>query len=176
MAVGGDLEIRINTDGERIFRDLGRRIRVLTDRAELNRKLRGGLRDQGRPIVDVLRSRVRGVQVTSKLDGAGRPHYSRQLRERVATAIRMSVAYQGIRFNVESARLGDGKYSAQLPKYLDGELPGYQNWRHPVFGHEPWEVQHGQPWFFVTIREHAADFERACDRVMQDLFEEIARR
>lgn len=167
-----DLEVRINTDGEKEFRALARRFKEASNGTELNKKLRDKLRDVGRPVQEELRVAVKNVQVQSKLGGMGKPHYSRMLRARVAGAIRMSVAYKGIRFNVLGSAVGP--YGAALAKYLDGELPGYSRWRHPVFGSDRWEVQYGSPWFFETIRHHAGDFERACSDAMSEMLREIS--
>lgn len=171
----GEIEIRLRTDGEAEFRALAQRLRRAAS-GELERKLRRNLREAGRPVVAHLRTAVMAVNVTSSRGGTADPSYSRQLRQRVASAIRLSVAFQGIRFAVQGSAVGDGKYGLTLPKYLDGELPMYKNWRHPVFGQEGvWEVQHGKPWFFVTIREHAADFEEACVAAINEIVMEIGR-
>lgn len=168
-----DIEIRINTEGEQEFRKVARKLKEAATGKALDTKLRRNIRDTGRPIVFELRAAVMAVQVQSKLMGGGHPHYSRQLRARVASAIRMSVAYKGSRFTVQSTTLGD--YGPALVKYLDSELPGYQRWRHPVFGNTShWEVQRGQPWFFETIRQHTRDFEDACQRAISEVLRDIA--
>lgn len=170
----GDLDIRLRTNGEGEFRALAQRLRRAGS-GELEKKLRSKMREAGRPVLVELKARVLAVQVTSSQNGQAPPSYSRQLRRRISSALRVSVAYKGIRFAVQSQLLGDGKYSDNLPRYLDGELPGYKNWRHPVFGKEPWVVQYGKPWFFVTIREHAADFESACVEAINEIVMEAGR-
>lgn len=171
----GEIEVRLRTDGEAEFRALAQRLRQAAA-GELERKLRRNLRAAGRPVVSDLRAAVMRVNVTSSRGGMAHPSYSRNLRQRIASAIRVSVAFAGIRFAVQGSAVGDGKYGFTLPKYMDGELPMYKNWRHPVFGNENvWEVQYGQPWFFVTIREHAADFEEACVAAINEIVMEIGR-
>lgn len=168
-----DMEVRINTEGEQAFRALGRRLKEAAGGKKLDTKLRANIRETARPVVEELRSAVRSVQVQSSRGGMGKPHYSRQLRARVASAVRVSVAYKGVRFNVLGSAVGP--YGSQLARYLDSELPGYARWRHPVFGHhDRWVEQHGSPWFFETIRHHAADFERACERAIDEVLRDIA--
>lgn len=174
MASGGDIEIRLFTSGEAELRALSARLKKAAG-GELERKLRRNLRSAGQPVLMELRAAVKAVQVTSSRGGMAPPSYSRQLRTRIARALRVSVAFKGVRFNVQGSAMGDAKYGAALAKYMDGELPMYRNWRHPVFGKEPWVVQHGKPWFFVTIRRHTADFEEACVSAINEIVMEIGR-
>lgn len=169
----GDIEVRIQIGGVNEFRDVARAVRKYAEGDEFYRRVSREIRDTGKPVVDELRDAVMRVNVTSTRDGLGRPKRQTALRARVAAAIRMSVAYKGIRFNVEGARV-DEKYGSALAKYLDGELPGYENWRHPIFGHDRWTVQHGSPWFFETINNHAEDFEEACSRAIDEVAQDIA--
>lgn len=169
----GEIDIRINTDGEQTFRALSARLKEASTGGKLNRDLRANLRKAGAPVVGELRAAVQAVVVQSSKNGLGRPHYSRRLRARVASAVRLSVAYKGVRFNVQGA-LVDEKYGNALAKYLDGEIPQYKAWRHPVFGRDVWTVQYGSPWFFETVRLHAEDFEQACAQAMNDAFRNIA--
>lgn len=169
-----DIDIRLRTNGESEFRALAQRLRRAGS-GELEKKLRSNIRAAGRPVLAQLKVAVMAVEVQSSKGGHAPPSYSRLLRKRISSALRMSVAYKGIRFAVQSQLLGEGKYSENLPRYLDGELPGYKNWRHPVFGKEPWVVQHGKPWFFVTIRAHAGDFEDACVKAINEIVMEAGR-
>lgn len=168
----GDMEIRLFTDGEKEFRSLSRAL-LRASAGELEKKLRSNLRQAAQPVLAELRTAVMAVEVSSSRGGMGRPSYSRQLRRRIASAMRISVAFAGIRFAVQASAVGDGKYSGALAKYLDGELPMYKNWRHPVFGRDAWTVQHGSPYFFVTIRAHASDFEEACASAVNDVLNDI---
>jgi hypothetical protein len=169
--VTADAEVRIQIQGEGDMRALAQRLRSASVNGDLQKALNRNLRDKGQPVIAELRSAVQGVQVTSTKGGLGKPQYNRMLRARVASAIRMSIAYKGIRFNVEGARVG--AYGAALAKYLDSELPGYKDWRHPVFGRNIWTVQHGSPWFFQTIRLHADSFENACISAINDFLAKI---
>lgn len=169
-----DMEVRLFADGEQELRALARRMRDAGN-GDLQAKLRRNLRDAGRPVLAELRTAVVGVQVTSSRGGKAHPSYSRQLRQRVAKALRLSVAYRGIRFNVQGSAMGDAQYGAALAKYLDGQLAGYRRWRHPVFGQaEVWAEQSGRPWFFVTIMANADQFEAACVDAVNEIIGEIA--
>lgn len=169
-----DIEVRLFSGGEQEFRAVAARMRR-AGMGELQLKLRRNLRAAGQPVLAELRTAVRGVEVTSSRGGTAHPDYSRKLRERVAKALRLSVAYRGIRFNVQGQAMGDERYGAALAKYLDATLPGYKKWRHPVFGNtEVWEEQTGKPWFFVTIMANAERFEDACEQAINEIIGEIA--
>lgn len=169
--VSADAEVRIQVQGEKEMRALAQRLRSASTNGNLQNALNRRLRDKGQPVIAELRAAVMGVQVTSSKGGLGKPQYKRNLRGRVAAAVRMSIAAKGIRFNVESGRVG--AYGAALTKYLDSELPGYKDWRHPVFGRDIWTVQHGSPWFFQTIRLHADSFENACISAINDFLAKL---
>lgn len=172
--VKADIAIRIATEGEDNFRKVGAILRSYGDGKEINQQLRTHLRDMGAPIIAELRAAVMGVVVTSKLGGAGRPHRETGLRARVASAVRMSVAYSGINFTVLGSAVG--AYGSTLAKYLDSTLPGYKVWRHPVFGSDRWESQAGQPWFFDTIDAHEEDFAKACMDAIDEVLTQIESR
>jgi len=168
-----DMEIRLLTDGEKDFRALAANLRRAGN-GQLQLALRRNLRAAAQPVLGELRTAVQAVTVSSSRGGTAHPDYSRQLRSRIAKALRISVAYRGVRFNVQGQAMGDPKYGAVLAKYMDSTLPGYQKWRHPVFGNtEVWEEQRGQPWFFVTIMENAATFEAACVEAVNEVIREI---
>lgn len=169
-----DMEVRLYASGENELRALANRMRA-AGAGDLQLKLRRNLRAAAQPVLNDLRVAVRAVEVSSSRGGAAHPSYSRQLRERVAKALRISVAYRGVRFAVQGQAMGDEKYGAALAKYLDGELPGYRRWRHPVFGQDRvWEEQNGRPWFFVTIMANADQFEAACEQAVNEVIGEIA--
>lgn len=160
----GELEIRLNTDGERPFRRLAKDFGEAA-RGGLQQRLRNNIRQTAQPVLNEIRAACMAVEVQSTRGGTARPSYSRGLRRRVAAATRVTVAYQGVRFGVSGGAVGP--YGAALAAYLDSELA--PRWRHPVFGGPAWTVQHGSPFFFVTIRRHADDFEDACWRAIDEV-------
>lgn len=175
MATTVAMEVEMQASGDREFAQVGRRL-LEAGRGELQKKLRENIRDAGRPVVEEIRTAVRAVEVESTQGGMAPPSYSRGLRQKAASGTRMYVSYRGVRFVVHASYVGAGKYSGALLRYLDAELPMYKNWRHPVFGNKDvWTVQHGSPWFFVTVRRNAARFENACLEAMDQTVREIAR-
>lgn len=128
-------------------------------RADLDRMMRRNIRTAARPVIADLRSTVLSIQVSSSRGGVARPDTDTQLRQRIARAVSVSTTRKGVRIVVPGRRIGS--YGAALSKYLDTTIKGYARWRHPVFGHDVWAEQRGQPWFFNTINRHATDFRRA---------------
>lgn len=167
-----NIEIRIATDGEKDFRRISNEFGEAAN-GKLQRELRKNLYATAMPILNDLKAAVMAVEVTSSKGGMAPPSYSRQLRRRVAAALRVTIAYGGVRFGAADSQIGP--YGAALAKYLDAEIPRYQNWRHPVFGKDIWVVQHGSPWFFETIRRHTDDFEAACFKAISETLRDLAR-
>jgi hypothetical protein len=162
--MSGELEIRLNTNGEKPFRRLARDFGQAA-RGQLQRHLRDNIRQTAQPVLNDIRAACLAVEVQSTRGGHARPSYSRGLRRRVAAATRVTVAYAGVRFGVAGGAVGP--YGTALAAYLDSELA--PNWRHPVFGGPAWTQQHGSPFFFVTIRRHASEFEAACWRAIDEV-------
>jgi hypothetical protein len=129
------------------------------ERADLDRMLRRNVRAAAKPVIAELRTAVMNTHVSSSREGHARPDKDTQLRARIARAVTTSLTRKGVRIVVPGRRVGP--YGAALSKYLDASITGYVRWRHPVFGHDVWVEQHGQPWFFNTIERHATDFRLA---------------
>jgi len=164
LRIAGGIELRA------LIRDLKAQAR-----GDLVRKLRRNIRQAAGPVIGDLRSAVMQVDViadpASRTPGRGyrhRPH----LRERVAQAITISITAKGVRIRVSAQKIGP--YGTVLSKYLDAEIAQYRRWRHPVFGHDVWVVQHGQPWFFTTISNHEDDFRRAVLDAIDDIRRELS--
>ena len=168
---GENIEIRLATDGENDFRRLARDFGQAA-RGELQRRLRQHIYQTSIPILNELRAAVMGVHVTSSKGGMGSPPHTTNLRRRVAAALRITVAYAGVRIGAAESQIGPS--GAALAKYLDAELPEFRRWRHPVFGGPAWETQFGKPWFFETIRNHQDEFEEACYRAVGDVLRDLS--
>jgi hypothetical protein len=161
----------LHVEGGEKYKALSRDLRA-QGRGDLQRRLRAGIKDAGKPAVADVRASARAVQVTSSKGGHARPDTSTHLRERVAKATTIAVRQKGIRIKVSAKKVGP--YGVVLPKYLDASLGRYQRWRHPVFGNRSnWVEQKGQPYFGVTIKRHAQDFRRALLDVMDDVGREL---
>lgn len=156
--------------GERL-NHLSKQLREM-GRGDLQNKLRRNIRDASKSVVRHIQAEVRSVRVSSTKQGHAKPDRSTGLRERVARATSVSVTQKGVRIHVSPKKVGE--YGRVLPKYLDASLPGYERWRHPVFGHDRWVQQRGQPYFGVTIKQHTRDFRAAIDDAMDDVLDELA--
>lgn len=171
----GVLGVAVRAEGGERLAKLSRDLKAAGERGRgLRREMRRNIREAAKPAVADVRRAVMAVQVTSTRSGHARPDSSTGLRARVAKATSVSVTATGVKIKVSGRKLGPGQ--RKLARYLDAELQSYKNWRHPVFGNrENWTVQHGQPFFFVTLRKHTRDFRRAVDEAMQETAERIAR-
>lgn len=179
----------VSTKGAQQIRELSVRIKDAGDKGMMT-KFRRNIREAGAPCVQELRTAVMGVKVTRGNDPFARrtketgvaPRRSTNrwgprstgLRARVAASIGVSQTKKGIRIRASATKIGP--YGASLPKYLDGTLRLYKDWRHPVFGDtETWVSQKGQPWFFSTITRHRAGFRKAVFEVLNETAEELKR-
>lgn len=179
----------VSTKGAQQIRELSVRIKDAGDKGMM-RKFRRNIRAAGDPCVQELRGAVMGVKVTRGDDDFARrtketgvaPRRSTTrwgprstgLRARVAASIGVSQTKKGIRIRASATRIGP--YGKSLPRYLDGTLRGYKDWRHPTFGNRKvWVNQHGQPWFFSTITKHRASFRKAVFAVLDETGEELKR-
>lgn len=165
IRVAGGIELR------RLLRDLKQQAR-----GDLARKLRRNIRRAADPVVTDLRGAVLRVNVTADPPGRrpGRAYRNRpHLRAKVAAAIGVTITQKGVRIRVNANKVGP--YGSVLSKYLDAEIAQYRRWRHPVFGHDVWAVQHGQPWFFNTIDGHVDDFRRAVLDAIDEVRDELSR-
>lgn len=142
-------------------------------RGDLSRKMRRNIRVAARPVMADLRTAIMNVQVSSDKGGRVRPDTDTQLRSRIARAIEVRTTTRGIRLVVNAKRVG--AYGTTLPKYMDATITVYRRWRHPVFGHDVWVAQTGQPWWFTTINRHATTFRRAVLDALDETIRELAR-
>lgn len=159
------LQISVSAKGAADLDALSRRLKA-AGRGDLQKQLRREIRQAGKPVVTDLKRAVLAVDVDSTQGGTARPDRSTGLRSRTAAATGLSVTKAGVRLRTKAKRV-DPEYP-KLVKYLDGTLPRYGRWRHPVFGTTsrgtwtgPWAEQSGDPWFFVTIMRHRRQFRRA---------------
>lgn len=183
------MPIWVSVQGAQQMRELSARLKE-AGRGDLQKQLRKRIKDAGQPVVRDLQGAVMRVRVTRGADPFARRtqetgvaprrstarwgRRSTALRARTAKATGISMTRRGIRIVVSARKLGD--YGTTLPKYLDGTIRGYKNWRHPVFGDEnTWVTQHGSAYFFNTITAHRAAFRAAVFAAMDDIAKEITR-
>lgn len=178
MPPGGDFDAFISTRvvGGIELRRLTRQLKDL-QRRDLSRRLRAKIRQATNPVIRDLRTAVMNVEVTALPPGraGGARRWARpehELRRRVAAAITTSITANGVRIKVSANRIGP--YGSSLAKYLDAEITQYRRWRHPVYGHDVWVLQRGQPWFFATISDRANDLERAVLEAVDEIKRELS--
>lgn len=166
--------IDIKLTGGNQFKELSKKLKDPV-RKDLRENLLKQIRTAARPLVDDARVRVLAIQSHTDASGhaginsgvvartahagsrggAARDH---GLRATIARAIQLKVRTTGNTPGV-SIRVDTTKLPAdqrKLPRALDSA----KGWRHPVFGHDTWVTQHGQPWWTPTF-EHRADEVRA---------------
>lgn len=181
------MRISLSVEGAEQYRELAKRLKANGPKGkQLRKKLRGKIADAGRPVVDEVRTAVRGLNVTSHGGGTAQrrafnvsrattarakrsaARRSAGLRDSVAAATRLQITAKGVRISVNSSRLPlDQK---NLPRHLDSA----KGWRHPVFGNTSnWVSQKGGPYFGATIRRRAPKFRQAVLDAMNETAREI---
>lgn len=146
-----------------------RKIREFDNKKDLQRGMASNLRSEGRPVVAAVRAAALGVQVSSTKGGGAR---TTGLRARVAAATRVVANTRGVVIYVSASAVGP--YGHTLPRYLDAESPGYELWRHPVFGHKTrWSSQIGEPFFYSTIRKREHLFRSAVTDAVDDALKKL---
>lgn len=177
----GYLSVETNIQGAE-FKSLSRRLKEAGNGKDLQKRMRAEIKQAGKPVVQDIANAARAVEVSSSQGGDARPNDSTGLREAVAKATQLSVTQTGVRIRVsgnrfqtlrirQSLRISSG--SKNLPKYLNAS-PGYERWRHPVFGHSVWTTQRGERFFHKTAASHSRDFRAAIQQAMDGVAEEIA--
>lgn len=181
------MRISLSVEGVEQYRDLAKRLKANGPKGkQLRKKLRGKIAEAGRPVVDEVRTAVRGLNVTSHGGGAAQrrafnvsrarteraarsaARRSAGLRESIASATRLQITAKGVRISVNSARLPPDQRN--LPRHLDSA----KGWRHPVFGNtNHWVSQKGGPYFGSTIRRRAPKFRQAVIKAMDETAREL---
>jgi hypothetical protein len=173
--------VRATVRGAPEMRNITARFKT-AGRVDLNQKLRRNIGRAGQPVVAEIRAAAMAVRITSSRDGQGRPKGSTHLRARVAAATLLSQTKNGIRFKVSANRVDPNGYGVTLPRYLDASINRrFVRWRHPVFfpgpiGEAPPRrvtQQSGSPFFFVTIKRHKRDFEKAVVSAVDEAAKEM---
>jgi hypothetical protein len=155
----------VKVAGQEKYRRLSRRLKD-AGRGDLQRRLTTAIRREGDPALSAVRGAWRGVDVTSSAGGGRR---STGLRARVAASTRVYATANGIRVQVDSARV-DRQYGRQLVYGLDA----LRRWSHPVFGNRNvWVQQRGQEVFFSTLTGFEHRWRSGIEREMDTMAAEI---
>lgn len=184
------VDIRI-TGAEQLAR-LSRELKEVDKK--LPAKLRKAIRDGSKPAVAATKQAILALPVKGVRGGGGtsrafhhfersktkdedrrRLHAQRRsgLRKTIAAAIKVQIKTgsktAAVRIVVDEKQLPADQRT--LPRHLDSA----KGWRKPTFGHDPWTVQRGGPWFGSTIRRHVAPVRAAILQAMDDLAKETER-
>jgi len=181
------MRISLSVEGVDQYRELAKRLKANGPKGkELRKRLRRRIAEAGQPVVDEVRTAVRGLNVTSHGGGAGQrrrfnvdrtrteraaraaARRSAGLRDTIASATRLQQTAKGVRIVVNSNRLPHDQRN--LPRHLDSA----KGWRHPVFGNTShWVTQKGGPYFGATIRRRAPKFRQAVLEAMEETARDI---
>lgn len=137
----------------------------------LRKELRKTLAAAGKPIQKKVQSNARAIP-------AKRPYKRGGLRDSLARSTRLSVKVAGrdasVRVTVDGSKMPAGKGS--LPAYMEGS-PGYERWRHPVFGDPaaPWEQQDAHPFVKPVERDSAGAARVACVAAVETTTKKLAK-
>jgi hypothetical protein len=162
---------------------------------KLPTKLRKAIRDGSKPAVAATKQAILALPVKGTRGGGGTSrafhHFERSkakdedrrrlqaqrrsgLRKTIAGAIKLQIKTgsktAAVRIVVDETQLPADQRT--LPRHLDSA----KGWRKPTFGHDPWTLQRGGPWFESTIRRHVVPVRAAILKAMDDLANEIERR
>lgn len=152
--------IRVRMAGTNEWRDLQRRLKAASNGRELRRELKREIELESRYAVADVRASVRAVEVSSASGGGG----STGLRARIAAAVSVKQLASGVRIFISGAKV-DPRYGRTLARLMNDT--GGRAWIHPLFGnaeHQHW--QKGRDYFATSIRPHADEFRRGCERAM----------
>lgn len=149
-------------------KDLARELRKHADGKEIRKMMIKEFRRAIKPMAKA--AKTGALELPSKGENArrGRPSLRLELSKAVSTQIKLSGRSAGVRVFVNPKRMPEGKKS--LAKHVEG-TPGWQIWRHPVFGHDVWVTQEPHP-FFTTATRPA---EPAAQRAIKNVVDQIQR-
>lgn len=157
-----NIGFRVSVSGRRAVDEAARRFEEAASGGLQGRLVRG-LAGEAPSALAETRAGWLGVEVSSTRGGGS----SSGLRARAAGATSSSPTPRGVKFEVNGSAV-DAAYPG-LAWYLDG----FGRWRHPTWGHAPWQQQSGQEVFFKTLRGHEPGFEGQLARVVDEVAREI---
>lgn len=189
-----EARLSISATGAVEWRRLSKNLRQAP--REMRAELRQKIQQAGRPILDDVKAAARSIPVTSSRGGGGlrRAQFHaftaeqsarrtgrdigaaiarglrkpRSLRANIASAAKLQIRAQGIRYIIDSSGLPESQRT--LPRHLDSP----KGWRHPVFGDRTnWVHQQGKPYFGATISKRSNDFRQAIFAAMEETANKI---
>lgn len=151
------VQLDVTAAGLRRMRRAARRLETVEPRlqAEVVRRIQGA----GTPTLQALRRAARAIPAEGPK--------TRGTRDLMARNTVMSRTGSGLRFQGKPLP-GDRR---NLPILFEG----LRRWRHPVYGNtRVWVGQASSPWFYPTTERVGPEFERACERAIDDTIDYLA--
>lgn len=140
---GGDLEVSFDTEELR---------RLVADLKQL---------DDGRPILNALRSNLRKAGEPIKRQVQANAAWSSRIPAAVAIATAFSAKNAGILLKVNAKKAPEARVLENR-----GQTGTF---RHPVFGNNKvWVTQHARPFFFDEVAQHMPEVAEAADAAMAE--------
>lgn len=139
--------------------------------SQVEDKLRAALRKRLRSAAVAAAADVKAeVKKKPVSNGSGR---SKGLRAGIAAGIKVTISTSKSKSGV-AIQSTTGRVPAQQRRLVRAyNKPG--GWRHPTFGHEPWQQQKGRPGFFEgPIDANASKVEAAVIEAMNDAIEHLS--
>jgi hypothetical protein len=153
-------------DGVQQLRSLSRDLKQQADGKRVNRQLVTELRRAVRPMARAAKAGALTLPSKEQNLRRGRPSLRAELSRAVSTQIKTTGKRAGVRVFVNPKRMPDGKKS--LARYMEG-VPGWQRWRHPVFGHDVWVRQQPHPFFTSATRPAEREARQAVNNVIDKM-------
>lgn len=149
--------------------ELTRSLRGLENGKDLRKQLRKDITKAAKPMVPAIRAKVKGLPSKGESEGRDRPGLRVSIAKATRLQVQMSGRYAGVTVRVDPKKMPPGMHN--LPAYLEGG-PGFERWRHPVYGNtDAWVTQRPHPYFYA-IATHA---EPHIKRAVADAVDSIRR-
>ncbi len=169
----------ISVTGQRELKVLAAKLKAAGSEGNgLKTELRRGLRKAATPMLNAVKTRVRGISIKGVRGGGRWARYAHRpkakslgLRDSVADAMQIQTRMGGepsVRLRVNTSRLPANQ--RKLPRYMNQS----EGWRHPVFGNrEAWAQQTGEPYWQETLIPFGPQVRREVIEVVNDVLGRI---
>ncbi|MBT2213458.1 hypothetical protein [Actinomadura sp. NEAU-AAG7] len=156
------------------LRALSRLLRRQADGKDRLKAMRAELRTAAAPMVPAVRSAIRAIPNSSTTQrsraGRRRPTMRASLARAVTLQVRTGGKRAGVALFMNPRKMPDGLKA--MPAYFEG-TPGYQRFRHPVFGADVWVTQRPHPYFTRTVRSADRQLTRVVDEIIERIRREV---
>jgi hypothetical protein len=157
------IDVKVTSAGTDL-RTVARRLRDMSD-AKVGELFRRHLADAAAPYPKRVREKVLAIPVKE-----GGKHTG--LRARIALCATVSSGTEA-RGGWVSVWMDPGKMAPDyktLPLYMEGGIPKYIRWRHPVYGdRNNWVQQASHPYFYEPVRPLGREAQAAIEAALADV-------